>query len=56
MNYLCWVSWGIYGSGLTSRQHACGYASWGLRISLPTPSGVANWLIRGFWWTMGERL
>jgi hypothetical protein len=50
MNPLVWVSWGIFKSGLSSRQHACAYASWGLRTSLPSAAAVVNWLIRGFWW------
>jgi hypothetical protein len=49
MNFKMWVSWGVFGA-TTARQRACGFASWGIRISLPLPSGVAGWLRQGYWW------
>lgn len=50
------VSWGLWTKGGTTiDKMACGFVSWGLEVALPAIVGGANWLIRGFWWTMGDR-
>ncbi len=52
MNYLPFISWGMYG-GATAKQRANFFASWGLMADLPAITGtfiimIAQYIYRKF--------